>query len=74
VLAQKYPIGAATWSERARTLFNQSLEYSLKAIAYSPDYIQAYETTALTYANLGDQVNAAKYRNLANEARKRNGK
>jgi tetratricopeptide (TPR) repeat protein len=74
VLAQKYPVGAATWSERARTLFNQSLEYSLKAIAYSPDYIQAYETTALTYTNLGDQVNAAKYRNLANEARKRNGK
>lgn len=74
VLAQKYPAGAAVWNQRAITLFNQSLEYSLKAIAYSPDYIQAYETTALTYTNLGDQANANKYRNLANEARKRNGK
>lgn len=74
VLAQKYPAGAAVWNQRAITLFNQSLEHSLKAIAYSPDYIQAYETTALTYTNLGDQANAAKYRNLANQARKRNGK
>lgn len=74
MLSQKYPAASDKFNKRAFDLFNQSLEYSLKAIAYSPDYIQAYETTALTYTNLGDQANANKYRSLANEARKRNGK
>jgi protein O-mannosyl-transferase len=55
----------------ARGSLRQSLEYSLRSIQADPDFAQAYETAALTYASLGDGSNEQKYKQLAERARLR---
>ncbi|TND08543.1 MAG: hypothetical protein FD123_2047 [Bacteroidetes bacterium] len=57
----------------ARTLFETSLTHSLRAIAIDPGYVQAYQTTAITYGSLGDKSNQEKYNALAQQARQQTG-
>ena len=55
----------AEYYERAKTYYQQSVDFSLKAIAYDPTFIPAYETVAMTYQYMGDPVNAQKYQAMA---------
>lgn len=66
-LAQSNPALAAEYNQKAVEWFQRSLQQSLKAIAVDPGFINAYETTAQTYALLGDNVSAQKYRTKAQE-------
>jgi protein O-mannosyl-transferase len=53
----------------ARSYFQTSLQYSTKALTYNPDFVEAYETTAVTYGNLGDKMNEQKYKQMATQLR-----
>lgn len=59
---------------KATACYNTSLEFSLKAIQYDPNYSTAYETCAITYASLGDQANYQKYHALGQQVLQRTGK
>lgn len=64
---QTDPANAEAHKQKAIELFQKSLNASLTAINADPAFINAYETTAQTYNNLGDQVNAQKYTALAQQ-------
>ncbi len=73
-LINAYPPRREELIAKATASFNKSLEYSLGAIKYDPSYSQAYETCAITYASLGDQVNYQKYHQLAEQTKQKTGK
>lgn len=53
--------------QRAMTYYQQSVDFSLKAIALDPYFTQAYSTVAMTYQNMGDNANAQKYSTAAQQ-------
>lgn len=63
----QYPWHGEEYRQRALQLYQESVEYSLKAIAYDPTFITAYETVAMTYQNMGDAANAQKYSSIAQQ-------
>jgi Tfp pilus assembly protein PilF len=56
-----YPWKKQELFAKAMDYYQQSVNYSLLAIACDPNYIKGYETTAMTYQNMGNQVEAQKY-------------
>lgn len=65
--AQNDPAHAEEHAAKARELFTQSVNMSLRAIATDPNNLDAYNTTAMTYQFMGDQVNAQKYSQMAQQ-------
>jgi tetratricopeptide (TPR) repeat protein len=58
------PANAADHTERARNNFQAAISYFLKAIEADPDFGEPYRLVAVTYKNIGDQLNADKYERL----------
>lgn len=58
---------------QARSYFEQSVSWSLKAISIDKDYYQAYQTVAITYGFLGDKQKQQEYMQLYQEAKQRSG-
>jgi len=56
-----YPWRKEEYYAKAMEYYQQSVNYSLLAIASDPNYIKGYETTAMTYQNMGNQAEAQKY-------------
>lgn len=69
--AQQDPSRANEYTQKATELFTISLSHSLNAIKYNPNFVPAYRTTAMTYQNLGNQMKAQEYTNLANQLSQR---
>lgn len=62
------------YNQKAIEYYQKSVEYSLKAIACDPNFVQAYETASMTYANMGDQANAQKYAAIAQQLKQQGAK
>lgn len=58
---QNDTLRSAEHQQKAIELYQKSIATSLQAIKYDPLFINAYETTAQTYKNLGDAENAKNY-------------
>lgn len=65
--SQAYPWKQAEYTQKAMEYYQRSVDMSLKAIAYDPLFIQAYQTVAMTYSNMGNQVEAQKYATTAQQ-------
>lgn len=65
--SQADPSKQNEYGMKAMEYYRKSVEMSLKAISYDPNFIQAYETIAMTYANMGDNANAQKYSSAAQQ-------
>lgn len=64
-----YPWRKEEFYQKAMEYYQKSVNYSLLAISADPNFIKGYETTAMTYQNMGNQVEAKKYSDAAQQLR-----
>lgn len=62
-----YPWRKEEYYQKAMEYYQKSVNYSLLAISADPNFIKGYETTAMTYQNMGNQVEAKKYSDAAQQ-------
>ncbi|HTF03822.1 MAG TPA: glycosyltransferase family 39 protein [Bacteroidia bacterium] len=64
---KKDTVHAAELNQKAVECYQKSLEYSLRSVQYDPNYAQGYQTTAITYASLGNQAKYQEYMQLSKQ-------
>ncbi len=65
--AKQDPARQAEYLAEAKKNFREAIQYFETAIRLDPEAVSAYRMLSVTYANLGDSQNAAKYSALADQ-------
>ena len=65
--AEQFPDSAASYNQKARELYNKSIQNSLNAIASNPNFVPAYRTVSMTYGIIGDVANQQRYGQMAQQ-------